>query len=350
VDNDGTASPPVLLLSGTIAMPYRAVNYNIPIDVYLSPSYPARAPVVFVRPVSSMEVKERHRHVAQADGKVYMPYLHNWQPHSHNLIELVVTMSSLFSNDPPVYSKPAQQPPPPPYSVIQQSQVHQQAAAEEQIRLAQEMSRAEEGVRRMREKHEEGLQREKMQQYEVQLDHEKRMQLKSNIKTALFHLQSEAKIEIENCCFDIVRMEKSVKILSEDEKESQFKILRERKQTLENYQEQVTTSTEQLEKFVISVEEEKKSSSDELDPDAVDKIVLPDNLHSKQMLELSSENASISDLMYFMDRALVKETLPLDVHLKEIRKLAKKQFLTRALLLKIGQTVTKERAERDLFK
>ena len=81
------------------------------------------------------------------------------------------------------------------------------------------------------------------------------------------------------------------------------------------------------------------------EPKDADMIALPDNIHSQQMLQLSAENQAISDLMYFLDRALVKGTLPLDLHLKQIRKLAKKQFLVRAHLLKVGQVVTQEKSQ-----
>ena len=105
LNNDGTSTPPVLVLSGTLPMTYRGVTYNIPIDIFLPPPYPLRPPTVFVRPVSSMAIRENHRHVG-LDGQVYLPYLHEWRPNTHELCELAVWMSSTFGSDPPCYAKP----------------------------------------------------------------------------------------------------------------------------------------------------------------------------------------------------------------------------------------------------
>jgi ESCRT-I complex subunit TSG101 len=47
------------------------------------------------------------------------------------------------------------------------------------------------------------------------------------------------------------------------------------------------------------------------------------------MLELSAETAAIDDTIYFLDRALVRGNITLDVFLKEVRKLSKRQFMAK---------------------
>lgn len=44
-------------------------------------------------------------------GLVYLPYLHEWNARSHNLLELCAHMSSVFGAEPPVFAskKPQQQ-------------------------------------------------------------------------------------------------------------------------------------------------------------------------------------------------------------------------------------------------
>eukprot|EP01083_Nonionella_stella_P154183 496489_1 len=96
LQNDGSETAS-LLLTGTIAMFYRGVTYNTPIDMYLPPHYPNRPPITFVRPAASMMIKEGHNHVG-SDGMVYMPYLSSWQKQSHNLVDACLNMSSIFSN------------------------------------------------------------------------------------------------------------------------------------------------------------------------------------------------------------------------------------------------------------
>ena len=78
----------------------------------------------------------------------------------------------------------------------------------------------------------------------------------------------------------------------------------------------------------------------------VDELCQPSSVRSRQMLELDAKNHAISDVLYFLDRALVKGTIPLDVHLKTVRRLAKQQFMARALLTKIEQTMAAEGSGR----
>ena len=43
--NDGTTTPPVPLLTGTLPMTYSGAKYNLPIDLYLPLPYPLRPPM-----------------------------------------------------------------------------------------------------------------------------------------------------------------------------------------------------------------------------------------------------------------------------------------------------------------
>ena len=52
------------------------VAYNIPVCVWLQESHPKVAPLVFVKPTNSMAIKQSH-HV-DTNGKVYLPFLHEW--------------------------------------------------------------------------------------------------------------------------------------------------------------------------------------------------------------------------------------------------------------------------------
>ena len=52
------------------------VAYNIPVCIWLQESHPKVAPLVFVKPTSSMAIKPSH-HV-DTNGKVYLPFLHEW--------------------------------------------------------------------------------------------------------------------------------------------------------------------------------------------------------------------------------------------------------------------------------
>lgn len=87
-------------------MTYCGVTYHIPIEMFLPPLYPARPPIVFVRPTATMSIKASHKHVGQ-DGMVYMPYLFFWKSETHDLTELAALMSSMFGDEPPCYARPS---------------------------------------------------------------------------------------------------------------------------------------------------------------------------------------------------------------------------------------------------
>ena len=104
LENNGRETR-LLSLSGTIPIVYRSGDggrYNIPVEIFIPEAYPVRPPFCYVRPVAGMAIKERHLNVGM-DGTIYMPYLNEWRPRSHNLTEMIVWMQSLFGQDPPVF-------------------------------------------------------------------------------------------------------------------------------------------------------------------------------------------------------------------------------------------------------
>mmetsp|Transcript_19509 Transcript_19509/g.21158 ORF Transcript_19509/g.21158 Transcript_19509/m.21158 type:complete len:555 (-) Transcript_19509:159-1823(-) len=103
VQNNGTESK-VISLNGTVPITYSGVQYNIPLEVFIVERYPLSPPKAFLRPTSNMTVKPNHRH-ADLQGCIYLPYLHEWKQES-NLIGLLEICSTVFSFDPPLFSKP----------------------------------------------------------------------------------------------------------------------------------------------------------------------------------------------------------------------------------------------------
>nr|XP_027217186.1 tumor susceptibility gene 101 protein-like isoform X5 [Penaeus vannamei] len=85
-------------------------TYNIPICIWLLDNHPLSSPMVYVKPTPDMLIKAS-RHVDQ-NGKVYLPYLHEWNPNSSDLPGLIQIMIMTFSEMPPVYSKPKTAQPP----------------------------------------------------------------------------------------------------------------------------------------------------------------------------------------------------------------------------------------------
>ncbi|KAH8270459.1 hypothetical protein KR018_010242 [Drosophila ironensis] len=106
VFNDGTAKD-LFTLQGTIPVVYKNNTYYIPICIWLMDTHPQNAPMCFVKPTPTMQIKVSM--YVDHNGKVYLPYLHDWQPHSSDLLSLIQVMIVTFGDHPPVYSKPKEQ-------------------------------------------------------------------------------------------------------------------------------------------------------------------------------------------------------------------------------------------------
>lgn len=66
----------------TISQFFLGTYYHIPVCIWLLDSHPYNSPICYVKPTSDMQIKAS-RHV-DTNGRVYLPYLHNWQPVSND--------------------------------------------------------------------------------------------------------------------------------------------------------------------------------------------------------------------------------------------------------------------------
>lgn len=323
-------------------MTYRGVTYNIPIDIFLPPSYPLRPPTVFVRPVSSMAIRENHRHVG-LDGQVYLPYLHEWRPNTHELCELAVWMSSTFGSDPPCYAKPTKSSVTSSGTGSSSSYTNNSSTSisDDQKRLALEKEIAEANMAAdaaRRAAAEEARLEQEAKQFKMKHDEQLlniRAMAASKAHFRLQQLFNEARVELK-------RELKDQKLL-ESGKEKIESLLRDgeqKKALLIKENASLDEAITSLEIWIAAIEEHKKKCEEEkasLDNgERIDLLTIPADTHSAQMLALSAENAAIDDCIYFLDRALVKGSIPLDVFLKEVRKLSKRQFMAKVSHLPVG--------------
>ncbi|OQV22514.1 Tumor susceptibility gene 101 [Hypsibius exemplaris] len=99
---DGS-SRELMKLSGTIPITYRGASYNIPVEIWIMDSHPYNPPLCYVKPTAEMKIK-LNRHIDQ-NGRVYLPYLTDWNHNSSDLLECCQIMALMFGEEPPVYSK-----------------------------------------------------------------------------------------------------------------------------------------------------------------------------------------------------------------------------------------------------
>ncbi|XP_037813521.1 tumor susceptibility gene 101 protein [Lucilia sericata] len=101
VFNDGSTRD-LFNLQGTIPVVYKNNTYYIPICIWLMDTHPMNAPMCFVKPTPNMLIKVSM--YVDHNGRIYLPYLHDWQPNSSDLLSLIQVMIVTFGDHPPVYS------------------------------------------------------------------------------------------------------------------------------------------------------------------------------------------------------------------------------------------------------
>jgi len=330
VENNGD-SHSTLVLQGTIAMHFRGNTYQLLVDIYLPPGYPSRPPCCYVRlGAPNMYLKEHHAHVG-SDGHVYLPYLHEWRAHSHNLIELVVAMSSVFSADPPVFTRstPASTTTSSGYTTLDSDTQQQVEAA--MIREAEEASRKEqeERLEALRKQEEARRQEEEMRAAQLAFEERKALQVKEalakKVRSHLVDMSHQTKRRLQSDQQDQQR-------LNRNQLAKQIGFLENCKTNLETQHGTIDKATVDIQQWLAQHKASTTTTKEE--ETSVDDLCTVSN---SQMLELAAENASLTDALYFLDRALQKGTLDLTTHLKHVRQLAKRQFLVRAHLQKIDQ-------------
>lgn len=341
--NDGTTST-LLNLEGTIPIFYRGNQYNIPVEFWIVETYPMAPPVCFVRPTADMMVKPGHPHVT-SDGYVKIPYTSDWRP-DFTMLELVAHMCSIFGNMPPVFRRPAasrpqsrvnggasaassgtggyfqqgsyaQSHPPQPspyYSSQFQSHSRQESEENSLFGASQQSlgasSLSNSGVYASNEARPE----ERAAALKVEVTGKIQMQLEKTFKRVRddIDLQFEHEVQLTQSRENVERGLQSLRFLRDD--------IARAKSVVETQDTEVTAWLEENE------------GKDTVDPDTI--LVEGDAL-SKQMIKTLAEHYAMEDALYYMDRALSNDEMELAVFLKEVRRLARKQFMCLALVQKI---------------
>ncbi|KAK5642806.1 hypothetical protein RI129_008973 [Pyrocoelia pectoralis] len=342
--NDGTPME-LVNLHGTIPVRYKNNVYNIPICIWIMDTHPNNAPICYVKPTPDMSIKAS-MYVDQ-NGKIYLPYLHDWVPTSSDIIGLIQVMIVTFGEQPPVFARPKddlpyqrspympQQPPAggssfmpfptpyppaggfsgyPPYpptntgfpqypnypsypsytaSNFDNPAVPPMSGGtgtikEEHIRESLLTAIEEKLMRRMKEQ---------FQQSQAELDTLRRTQ--DELK------QGKAKLDAI-----LARLEKE-----ENDLNKNITILQDKEQ--------------ELEKAI-----ERLSNQEAIDVD--DAVITTAPLY-KQLLNAFAEEAALEDAIYYMGEALRRGVIDLDVFLRQVRTLSRKQFMLRALMQKCRQ-------------
>ncbi|XP_006789728.1 ubiquitin-conjugating enzyme E2 variant 3 [Neolamprologus brichardi] len=93
----------LLKLTGTLPVQYEGRSYNFPIQLWLLDSFPFTPPICHMKPTSNMVIREG-KHV-DANGRIHLPGLHNWDHPKSSVVGLLNEMVTKFQEDPPLSSK-----------------------------------------------------------------------------------------------------------------------------------------------------------------------------------------------------------------------------------------------------
>ncbi|XP_045464065.1 tumor susceptibility gene 101 protein isoform X2 [Harmonia axyridis] len=341
--NDGTPME-LVQLNGTIPVRFKGAVYNIPVCIWLMDTHPNNAPICYVRPTADMSIKVSM--FVDQNGKIYLPYLHDWKPNTSDLLGLIQVMIVTFGEQPPVFAKPQNKeippypmnsfgsnaympypnnpypqsnypgypsyPPtnsqstgsyPPPYPTSYSGyptpggfgSVNSVSTPggtgtikDEHIRVSLLSAIEDKLLRRMKEV---------FQQNQAELDTLRRTQ--DELK------QGKAKLDV---------------ILSKLEKEQN---------DLDKNITLLKDKEEELDKAIQRISNE--------EPIDVDEAVTTTAPLYKQLLNAFAEEAALEDAIYYMGEALRCGVVDLDVFLRQVRTLSRKQFILRALMQKCRQ-------------
>ncbi|XP_030622032.1 tumor susceptibility gene 101 protein [Chanos chanos] len=341
VFNDGSTRE-LMSLTGTIPVPYKGNVYNIPICAWLLDTYPYNPPICFVKPTNTMMIKTG-KHV-DANGKIYLPYLHEWKHPQSDLLGLIQVMVMVFGEEPPVFSRssrqstyqpfqaagppntsyvptpqgsmfgqghpatlggfqgypypaansypstaaPAHYTPVTPPSVAGQNQNN--TIGDDAIKASMLSAVSDKLRRKMKEE---------MDRAQAELDALKRTE--EDLKMGHQKLEEMlARLDQE-----IVGVDKNMELLKCKDAE-------------------LSAALEKME-----------TQSESKD---IDEVIAPTTPLYRQILNLYAEESAIEDTIFYLGEALRKDVIDLEVFLKHVRLLSRKQFQLRALMQKARKT------------
>lgn len=351
VFNNG-ARKDLLNLDGTIPVSYKGAVYNIPVCIWLMDTHPLNAPLCFVKPTQNMSIKVSK--YVDSNGKVYLPYLHDWNPSSSTVLGLIPLMIKAFGEIPPVYAKPPNAKPPypvnsfmpplgyPQYPQTSMPQAFPTPAQPYPSNLPypnfgapypgyspangttfpgpsnntpyQNNSNYSSGTPEVAGGTitEEHIKASLLSAVEDKL--RRRLKEQSQQSTAELETLRRTQHELKE------GQAKLDDILS--------KLQRERAELDAN----VVTLQDKEKELQAAIE--KLSEQEGVDVDEA--VVTTAPLYS-QLLNAFAEEATLEDAMYYMGEALRKEVIDLETFLKQVRTLARRQFTLRALMHKCRQ-------------
>jgi len=335
----------LFMLNGTIPIHFSGATYNIPVEFVLPLNYPISPPQVFVRPTENMTIKPQHRHVG-SDGMIYLPYLNQWNARTSNpLCELAAIMASIFSADPPLFSRPASQQVAQAYTATHNSSTYPTAATYATLANASSGSgTAATSTAVTTSQRPEVIERQSSWNddnpdfAQVRID-----SLKDAIKEKLHRrIREHYNFKRQGVAEKMTQqrqLEQNKQNLSISEEEADALHVAIQKKKLE-----MEAQLRSLDEWAAEMDKKKTESASEGNGSELtllqkaEQLLVPKSALSTQLFELAAEHDAIEDVMYHLGRALASADNPsmdLPAFIFATRKLSRKQFLLKAHIKKV---------------
>uniref|UniRef100_A0A1W7RC29 Tumor susceptibility 101 protein-like protein n=1 Tax=Agkistrodon contortrix contortrix TaxID=8713 RepID=A0A1W7RC29_AGKCO len=344
VFNDGS-SRELMSLTGTIPVSYRGNIYNIPICLWLLDTYPFNPPICFVKPTSSMTIKTG-KHV-DANGRIYLPYLHEWKHPQSDLIGLIQVMIVVFGDEPPVFSRPtisASYPPyqatgppntsympgmpsgispfppgPPPNPSGYSGYPYPAPSGPFPATTSTPHYSSQPPVTTVGPSRDGTISEDTIRASLISAVSDKlRWRMKEEMDRAQAELNALKRTE-EDLKKGHQKLEEMVTRLEQEvaEVDKNIDLLKKKDEELSSALEKMESQTENND---------------------IDEVIVPTAPLYKQILNLYAEENAIEDTIFYLGEALRRGVIDLDIFLKHVRLLSRKQFQLRALMQKARKT------------
>ncbi|ODM88549.1 hypothetical protein Ocin01_18133 [Orchesella cincta] len=272
--------------------------------------------MVFVKPTPDMRIKVS-RHVDH-NGKVYLPYLHEWTGANSDLLGLIQVLICTFSEQPPVYAVPPGTPQP-----------QQQPAMPSPYGTPYPVSTPYPAMPSMPMPPGGSPVPQPVTTSGGSLGTLAPSLVRSSLLSAV---EEKIRRRMDDQYLGAEIMRGTGKQLQEgrDKLERMVKDLNEEKANLERSMELCRKESRELE------EEINRAKEIENEPDIDSAIVPPTPLY-RQIVDSFVKDLAMADIIYYLGEALTNGKMDVDQFLKYVRQIARKQFKERALLNKCRQ-------------
>jgi len=278
---------------------------------WVTKDYPLSPPLAYVNPTPTMQVAHNHEY-ASPDGSVFLPYLNQWNASRSNLNGLIATCKAVFSTCPPVHAKSAQTTGgPPSYSSYSQRPGYPSKPAE-----TTPYNTVSPPPPYRKEPTKEELQQMELNATKKALQHQMQEKYRGFGEDMKKNLDDEISTQHQ--------LELGQSQLLEG-----LKKLEKQSMDFDEASHSIRTKSAQLQSWLSEYE---KKDDHEM---SLDEAIVPADGPARQLFDCVSESGAIDDILFQLDRALSNDVIDLNTFLKEVRKLSRKQFMSRALAHKI---------------